>query len=180
MLYIVVALKAEAQAFVDMYKLKKIKQDTSTLFINKDITLIISGIGTLKAENAAKILINNFTFCENDRVLNVGICGASRRYKIGELLEIGSVIYDNQTFVLNASIHNTITCLDKEAKEEKYEIVDMESFGFYKAFSSVPEIKNIYIFKVVSDYCEPSMVTKEKTKQLIFTQIETIQRILQR
>jgi hypothetical protein len=47
----------------------------------------------------------------------------------------------------------------------------MESAGFIKA---TKDIKNSYIFKIVSDYFEPEKVTKDKAKQLIFNKIDEI------
>ena len=67
-----------------------------------------------------------------------------------------------------------ITCVDEEVSQELYEIVDMESFGFYDALNGSVNEQNIYIFKVVSDHFEPHKVTKDKTKALIFKEIQNI------
>ena len=45
MIYIIVALKAEAQAFVDKYKLTKTKLSRFNVFYNNRMMLIVSGIG---------------------------------------------------------------------------------------------------------------------------------------
>ena len=45
MLYIVTALKPEAQAFIDKYKLIKTKLGLFSLFTNDDMMLIVSGVG---------------------------------------------------------------------------------------------------------------------------------------
>jgi hypothetical protein len=50
----------------------------------------------------------------------------------------------------------------------------MESFGFYDAVKHNPAIKNFFIFKVLSDHFEPDSITKDKTKSLIFHQIDSI------
>ena len=173
MIYIVTALKPEAQAFVDFYKLKKNKLGTFTTFYNANIHLIVSGLGVTNARVATQTLINNFDITNNDTYLNIGICGASSSYKIGKLLEIGSVVYEEQTYKFKNE-KNIITCLDVEASDEKYKIVDMESYGFYDAVIHNPAIKNFYIFKIVSDHFEPQTVTKDKTKSLIFNVIDDI------
>jgi nucleoside phosphorylase len=138
------ALKAEAQAFVDKYKLNNYK--------NENITVIITGIGSDAMHLATQNVLKKFK--DDDKIINVGICGASKRYKIGELID--------------AKEHK-ITCIDYEATSSKYEIVDMESEGFMRATTGV---KNSYIFKVVSDHFEPKTVTKDKAKKLIFDNIE--------
>lgn len=167
------ALKPEAQAFVDKYKLKKTKLNNFTLFSNEKMKVIISGVGVKNAKAATKMLLEHFKNTDNDIYLNVGICGASNSYEIGELLEIGSVLYDNTSY----RFHNDkkeILCLDEEASESLYDIVDMESYGFYDVMIHSNPMKNFHIFKVVSDHFQPHKVTKEKTKSLIFNKIDDI------
>ena len=128
MIYIIVALKTEAQAFVDKYKLKN--------YTNGDMMVVISGIGVDAMFRATTKVLQNFT--KNDVILNVGICGASKKYKIVELID--------------ARQHN-ITCVDSEVRDAKYDIVDMESFGFYNAVIHSPAIKSFYIqlkIKIIS------------------------------
>ena len=54
----------------------------------------------------------------------------------------------------------------------------MEAYGFYDAVVHNPAIRNAYIFKVVSDHFEPKLITKEKTKALIFDKIDAINKII--
>jgi len=172
MIYIVTALKPEAQAFVDFYKLKKSKLGNYTSFTNKNIILIISGLGVINARLATQTLINHFDITDDDIYINVGICGASSSYEIGHLLEIGSIAYEDKKYTF--SNKKEIVCLDIEANDNSFDIVDMESYGFYDAVIHSPAIKSFYIFKVVSDHFEPLKVTKEKTKSLIFNVINDI------
>ena len=86
MIYIVTALKPEAQAFVDFYKLKKNRLGNYATFTNENITLIISGLGVINARLATQTNINNIDITDDDIYLNIGICGASREYEIGQLL----------------------------------------------------------------------------------------------
>ena len=152
MLYIVCALKSEAQAFVDKYKLPKSKK-------NSLITLLVSGIGSGNMFETTLNIVNSMS--NNDTIINVGICGGDKKFHIGELID--------------ASKEN-LTCVDSEVSESgKYELVDMESDGFKKATKNV---KNKYIFKVVSDHFEPKRVTKENTKSLIFNVIDDINNII--
>lgn len=173
MLYIVVALKSEAQAFVDRYRLQKSKLQNLVFYENEDIRLIISGIGVKSAREATQTLINQFDITDEDRYLNIGICGASTSYKIGQSLEIGSINYEDITYSFDI-IKNEITCLDAAAKETKHKIVDMESYGFYDAIIHNPAIKNFSIIKVVSDHFEPQKVTKKNAKMLVFNALENI------
>lgn len=174
MLYIVTALKPEAQAFVDKYKLQKSKLGDFTIFTNQDMMVIISGLGVKNALFATQTLINHFDITDDDIYINVGICAADKKYKIGELINIDTIKYHCAKHKINDRDETTLECLDKEANEAKHEIVDMESFGFYDAVKHSPAIKNIFVFKVVSDHFEPQKVTKEGTKSLIFNVIDDI------
>ena len=171
MLYIVAALKPEAQAFVEKYSLTKTKCDNFTLFSSNELKLIICGIGVDNAKKATNVLIKNFKPTDDDIVINIGICGANKKYEIGELIKVDSIIYKDAKYIINTPILNTITCKDVEISQNIYEVVDMESFGFYEATN---RIKNRYIYKVVSDHFEPSKVTKDATKKLIFSVIDNI------
>jgi len=173
MLYIVTALKPEAQAFVDHYKLKKSKLNNFTIFTNQNIRLIISGIGIEKARLATQTLIDNFDITDEDIYLNVGICAAAHDYAIGELIECGGVIYEELEYIFNAD-KPIIHCVRAEANTEIFPLLDMESYGFYDAVVHNPAIEKFYIFKVVSDHFEPQKITKEQTKSLLFNVIDAI------
>ena len=148
MIYIIFALKAEAQAFID----KKL-----------DINIIVSGIGSQNMYKTTKKIVEQM--CEDDVIVNLGICGASQKFNIGELLDIslpsGAV-----------KINFILTCVDDEVYDkDRYDIVDMESSGFIDA---TKEVKNRYMFKIVSDHFEPKTVTKDGAKKLIFNKIDEI------
>lgn len=178
MLYIVVALKPEAQAFVDRYKLTKTKLSGFSVFFNQDMMLIISGLGVENSAHATQAFINQYDITDDDIYLNVGICGASSTYEIGELVEIGTLVYNTKSIQLASLSEKTLYCFDEEVITNEYDIVDMESFGFYDAVIHSPAIKNYHILKVVSDHFEPETITKEATKSLLFNQIDAINLIL--
>jgi len=171
--YIVSALKAEAQAFVDRYKLKKYKKESLVYFKNDLLCLVISGVGVENASFAVEQLCKYFPIAQEDIFLNVGICGASKKYDIGALINIDKIIYHKDEFELSHPVISTLHCVDVEISHNIYDIVDMESYGFYKS-CLIHNIKNVYVLKIVSDHFEPSMVTKEKTKMLVFKNIDTI------
>jgi purine-nucleoside phosphorylase len=173
MIYILTALKSEAQAFVDLYKLKKSSLGDFVVFSNEKLLLIVSGLGVKNARAATQTLINHYDITDDDSYFNVGICGASKNYKIATLVEIGGVSYKDQEYLFKKNLP-IITCVDTEVSSEGLELVDMESFGFYDAVIHNPAIKNFSIFKVVSDHFEPHTINKEKTKQLIFHKLKEI------
>lgn len=174
MLYIFTALKPEAQAFVDKFKLKKQKTDSYTLFCSDEIVLIVTGMGVINSKKAVRFIVEKFELKSDDSFLNVGICGASKEYKIGELLRIDCIEYENSRYKLSKDIKNIITCKDEQQSSFEHNIVDMESFGFYSALCDFGKIKSAKIFKVVSDHFEPHVVKKDISKKLIFDKIDEI------
>ena len=177
MTYIVIALKPEAQAFVDYYKLQKSKLDTYTLFEGEDIKLIISGMGIESARLATQTLINHFDITDDDIYINAGICAGSRSYEIGELVECGGVKYQEIAYRFKNDLP-LINCVDEAQSEALYELSDMESYGFYDAVIHNPAIKKFHILKVVSDHFEPKKLTKELAKSLLFAKMEAIKDII--
>ncbi len=150
MIYVITALKAEAQAFVEKFKLTEYK--------NENISVLISGIGK---ENMYKTTLEVLkSFKDEDKIINVGICAADKRFAIGQLID---------------AREEPITCVDEAIdcrnSENQFSVVDMESRGFIEATQG---LKNSFIFKVVSDHFQPNTVTKEGAKKLIFSNIDTI------
>lgn len=177
MLYIVVALKSEAQAYVDRYKLTKSTLKDFKLFSNATMRLIISGIGVKASRMATQTLINSYDITDDDIYINVGICGASQRFSIGTLIEVGAISYEGINYSWSET-NATLTTVDEAMSDEKYPFVDMEAYGFYDAVIHSPAIKLFGVYKVVSDHCNPQSVTKESTKMLIFNQIDAINSLI--
>lgn len=148
MIHIVVALKSEAQAFVDKFKLAKNMQ-------NETLSIHISGMGSKNMYITTDQVLKKMK--EDDLIINVGICGADKKYKIGELLDAREI---------------ELTCVDCEISHNNYEVVDMESEGFIDAVSQSPY--KSYMFKIVSDNFEPKSVSKDIAKKLIFDKIDEI------
>lgn len=177
LLYIITALKSEAQAFVDKYRLTKSKLGAFVLFSNEEIFLVVSGMGVLNARLATQALINQYDITDEDIYLNVGICGASKEYEIGSLIEVGSIVYEEMLYKFKEDACE-ISCVNEAVNETLKEIVDMESYGFYDAVIHNPAIKNFHILKVVSDHFEPEKVTKDGTKKLLSKKIDDINSII--
>ena len=167
------ALKAEAQAFVDRYKLQKSRIDNFIIYKGETILLIVSGIGVESCRVATQTLINHFDIEDDDIFVNIGVCGADISYDIGELIEIGAISYDEILYVYDKD-KKSIVCVDFAVDKTTYDIVDMESYGFYDAVIHNPAIKKFKIYKVVSDHFEPQKVTKDFAKKLIADRLEEI------
>lgn len=180
MLYIITALKSEAQAFVDKYKLQKSRLNGYLLFSDSSMRVIVSGIGVDNSMLGTQTLINHYDITDDDIYINVGICGANRNYEIGELIEIGAINFEGTLTSTQNKSTKVLTCLNEEATTHTYEIVDMESYGFYDAVIHSPAIKQFHILKIVSDHFEPDKITKQNTKSLLFNAINAINIIIKK
>ncbi len=153
-----VALKHEALPIIDYFELTLNDKKYRNIYSNveKNIFLIITGIGILNAKKAvAKLKQQNNN--KNDIWVNIGIAG-HETFKVGSIYEIKKVISNNNenTFFTNSFYNNvptsTICCVTKEEKKynNKY-LYDMESDGFLEALDSLTIKENIFMFKIVSD-----------------------------
>lgn len=173
MTYIVTALKSEAQAFVDKYKLKKSTLKNYTFFFNETMKIIVSGIGVENSRLATQTLINYFDITDDDLYINIGVCGANSNYPIGKLLKIGEIIYDDIVYKFDEGL--TLNCVHEEISHKEFTAADMESYGFYDAVIHNPAIKNYAVYKVVSDHFQPETLTKDMVKSLIFKQLDNLE-----
>jgi len=169
MIYIIVATKIEAQAFVERYKLKKSKFKNSVSYKNDNLHVIISGVGVEKAKSKAIELKEMLKSA--DKVLNVGIAGADKNFKIGECLKISKVLYKDNSIKLNEENLYVLTTVDRAVDNKEFKgIVDMEAFGIAKILKNF----DLDIYKIVSDNFEPKKVTKDFAKKIIFKNLEKI------
>lgn len=171
MLYIITALKPEAQAFIDKYRPVKGRCKNFLVYEGEFFRLLISGKGVVNMKKSVYALLEEYAPTKEDILINVGICAADKRHEIGGILKIGKVVYGAKECILDADTRNIISCKDEEAVFADTEIADMESFGFCETTCG---FKNRYMYKVVSDHFEPDKVTKEGTKMLIFNKIDDI------
>ena len=178
MIYIVMALKSEAQAFVDYFKPAKKKLGGFSCFFHDDFKLILSGVGLENARMATQTLINNFDITDDDIYVNIGVCGADNSFEIGELIEIGEILHEGVAYRFDEHKESILCSLHAITEKQQCKIADMESYGFYDAIIHNPAIKKFHILKVVSDHFEPKSVTKEGVKMAIFNQIDGINKIL--
>lgn len=190
-LNIVVALAGEARLFLDRYRLSRIDNPSSyPLFTNKNrnIYLIVSGIGKVKSA-AALSYLHAFSGAETHTCyLNAGIAGAWR-HPLGELALAHKITDEasRKNFyplpVLRGSIASVaIVTVDKPiAMHQADAWVEMEAAGFHQAALNLVTQEQIYTLKIVSDNAEYpfSQVHAEQVIQLFQKNAENIEKIVQ-
>jgi len=171
MLNIVTALKIEAEPIIKHFGLKSNKG----IYQNGYINLIITGSGKIKSAINTSLLLSKYPY----KTLNIGIAG-SDKHEINEGFFIHKISdYDSgleyypDYFEENSS---EITCISKIGKY--FELVDMESSGFFEACYKFLSVEEIILYKIVSDTPE----TKPKTDlipELIKNHISVIEKLIE-
>ncbi len=163
--FIHTALLCEAQSLINFLKLK---QDTTIenlpkgnkLFVDEDnkYILIVSGIGKENTLKSMDFIYQNY---EIQKAINIGIAGCcDSSIKIGTFFCINRLL-PNINFA-------PITTVDEplESDEELQSIlVDMEAKYFLE--KSKEYTKEVYSFKIVSDYLDATIPKKSFVIELI-------------
>jgi len=188
-LNLVVALPCEAKPLVKHFNLKKLLDVKSfDLYANveKNIHLIISGIGKTKSAAATTLihqLSGNFNyscFC------NIGIAG-SGNYQLGEMVVVNKIIekttkktwYPKILSLPKVTSDILLTCDIPEINYPEKGLVDMEAVGFYSTAALFVTQEHLQVIKIVSDNCQSSLkninsVTVNKLIEQNLNQIELL------
>ncbi len=145
---VVCAFYKEAAPLIKHYGLKKIDSKFE-IFKNDEIVLIISGMGKINSAVATTYLLSSFAV---DFAINFGIAGSSTK-KIGDVFlvnKINSTLFPDILYS-HPFEESEIFCSDTVRISGDFELVDMESEGFFKAAVKFLPLENIFIIKTISD-----------------------------
>jgi nucleoside phosphorylase len=163
--FIYTALLPEAQSIINFLKLSQ-KTDIlnlpngNKLFIDKDekYILIVSGIGKENCQKSLQFIYENYKI---DKAINIGIAGCcDSSIKIGTLFCTNRLL-PNINF---APITTVDEPLDNDEDLQTL-LVDMEAKYFLEVSKNY--CKNIYVFKIVSDYLDSQIPKKSFVIELI-------------
>lgn len=153
------ALQPEAQYLINFYKLE---QDISILnfklFYNDNILLIVSGMGKTNTIDSLEYVFENYNIT---KAINVGIVGCC-----DESIKIGTLFCTNK-LLPNVNFASITTVDEPLESDENLQtlLVDMESSHFKE--TCLKYIKDVYVFKVVSDYLDVTIPKKSFVIELI-------------
>ncbi len=158
------ALFAEAQPLIEHYKLQCLYKRPYRVYKKDNIVLTISGIGRKNALHVEHFL-KSFDIV---KAINIGIAGCKNKE-----VEIGSLFCTNQKLldIEYTDITSVLEPLDNP-NDLKTTLVDMESEAFLEICKKRLKEKDIYIFKVVSDYLDTTIPKKEFVYKLIKNSIK--------
>ena len=174
MRFITTALYSEATAIIEHLGMEKVVDDRFKVFKNHDSYLIVSGMGSLNSAIATTYLLSEFKACKDDKVINIGLAGSSFECGKGDVFTVSKVIDYESKSILQLSGEKKLTTFNspQNSKVVKNSLVDMEGYGFVKA--SHKFTKNVEILKVVSDFCEDRILSKDEAKSLMMKVLERL------
>jgi nucleoside phosphorylase len=194
MIFIITALKLEANAFIDYYQLKKDPlSDIFPIYSNETIKLIISGVGKIQSSMATLYLYTHFKSLAKKPTLliNAGFCGSSTlKYPLGTLLRFNKVTdLDNNRDYYPDVLSNTnipveqLNCVSKvvrknDSSKNGQSFYDMESTGIIEASKKFLNTHQVIILKIISDYLAPDKLEINLLKEYLSSSIELIDKLI--
>jgi hypothetical protein len=191
MIVIVVATFVESKAIIDIFSLEKFIVKDFEIYQNKEIFLIISGIGTIKSAIATTYIISLVKKENISNIYNIGIAGCKdTNIKKGSVFLINKIINkcENKSLYPDILLSHPLdecsisTFSNVVQKSQIIDInstlVDMESSGFFIASLKFLDLHKISLIKIVSDHLLDSKndkLCKEYILDLIGENISNIQ-----
>ncbi|NQY93368.1 MAG: nucleoside phosphorylase [Campylobacteraceae bacterium] len=148
------ALHPEAKPIIQYFNLLPNKTyEPLKIFENENYILVVAGIGRTQTKNILPFIFDNFKI---KKAINIGIAGCKdKSVKLGTLFCVNQTVKDIQT--------TTITTVDSPLDDVSLlhtTLVDMESEEFLQISKTYLNPKDIYVFKIVSDYLSKNIPDK--------------------
>ncbi len=159
MILIHTALFSEAKPLINHFNLKQFDTKPYKIFKNKDIILIVSGIGKDNTIDALNLVLNKYQF---DKVFNIGTAGCSN-----QTITIGELFCTNQKLDEIKYYKLETVQLAKNIIEQDDCLYDMEAKYFIEICEKYLPKKSIFVLKIVSDYCDDKILSKDIVYNLI-------------
>lgn len=159
MIYMVVALAAEARPLVTHFQLTKVDElEPLSIFRQSDLALIVSGVGKDAMAASVLALARAIPPVGNTAWLNVGVAG-HRYHEIGTAVlarqvrneETGLIQQLSPPADLNLEIGEVRTVTHVEIRYESTALYEMEAAAFCESAGDLTPAELIQVLKIVSD-----------------------------
>ncbi|WP_024953840.1 hypothetical protein [Sulfurospirillum arcachonense] len=161
------ALFAEAKPIIECFKLQCLQTKPYRIYLKNDIVLVVSGMGKEKTSLHVKDIFEKYTI---KKAINIGIAGCK-----DESIDIGSLVCTTHKF--ENILFESLSCVDTpcEDREKLFTtLVDMESEPFLHVSKKFLHVKDIYIFKIVSDHLSATIPKKQFVWEIMEKNLESI------
>lgn len=159
MIYVVVALAAEARPLVSHFQLKKVDNlEPLSVYRRSGLVLVVGGVGKEAAMASVDDLARAIAPEEHSVWLNVGVAG-HRSHDIGKVV-LARQVTDAETSTeyrllppadLHVEMGEVRTVTHVETRYETSELYEMEASGFCERAMKLTSPELIQVLKIVSD-----------------------------
>ena len=171
MILIHTALLCEAQIIIEKYKLTKISSSPK-VYRNNNILVLVGGVGKQNTIKSLKFIFENY---EVRKAFNIGIAGCgNKKFEIGELFCTNKKL-DNIKYKELKTVDFGIEICDDISSLNLDFLYDMEGEYFLLISQKYLQNENIYIFKIISDYLDDAIPSKDFVKKLIHQNIANME-----
>ncbi len=176
MIFLCFALKFEADPFIDFFNLKKVHEINKVrIYKSENITAVITGSGIINAAEGLSNIFARYYKNKNDILINIGIAGGVREYKLGNIFIINKIVgINNDEYYLDVNPHpfkeielKTILAKDINNHSSDKGVIDLEGEAYYRVAQNYVFQNNIHIIKIISDYKEDKKLDKAFVSNLI-------------
>lgn len=187
MVYIFVALFAEAKPFIQSLALKRQRSELpfeQYIDAEKRFCLVLTGVGSVAAATAVGSICTAGRVGPGDFLCNVGTCAGARPgqvFLIHKMTEeaTGRTFYPDVLYRSPFTECPVVTVSrpvqsERMAPRAESSVYDMEAAGFYQAAARFVGPHRIACIKVVSDTGQNETVTSARITQRIFEAADTI------
>ena len=162
MILIHTALLCEAQSFIEHFKLKK-TNSMPKIYQNDNILICISGVGAQNTHFTLEYIYANYSI---QKAFNIGIAGCN-----DPSISIGSLYCTNHTLREMDSLPLvTSDTVVTKSEQKATTLYDMEAKYFLEISQQHLESDSIFIFKIVSDHLDKTVLPKDLIKRFITKQ----------
>jgi len=148
------ALYPEAKPLIHYFNLIQNKTyEPLKIFENEKYILVVCGIGQEKTKQLLSCIYEMFSIY---KAVNIGIAGCKDKN-----IKLGTLCCTNQS--IEGIVRESLTTVDEALDDETKlytTLVDMEAKTFVEISQNFLDEKNIYIFKIVSDYLSKELPDK--------------------
>jgi hypothetical protein len=147
---IVSAFYKEVSFLIKHYNLKK-ENAPFELFKNDELIVIISGTTKINSAIATTYALTKYPV---KFAINFGLAGGKiHKRDVGDIFLINKIdrcLYPD-ILIKHPFQESAITCSEHVVTSGEFDLVDMESEGFFKSATKFLPLENIFLIKVVSD-----------------------------
>ncbi len=167
-----IALFSEAKPIIEYFKMQCLQKKPYRIYGKSNLIVLVGGMGKKNSLHVEDI----FKSYDIKRAINIGIAGCKN-----EEIEIGSLFCTNRQLddVDFATLSSASEPLGNKDMLNTT-LVDMEAWSFLHVSKKYLKPKDIFVFKIVSDYLDKTIPKKEFVEKIIKNSIKRLEKYIEK